>query len=115
MKIRSFSSTINFAKANLIEDKADDNVNLIKNFDSIMRQASAYIRKIVEENFDGENISASELNELILADYNRIVDDTYQNTDIPIISMKYIAIKYLSAHRNQVPELLREIDERGMT
>ena len=115
MKIRSFSSTINFAKANLIEDKADDNVNLIKNFDSIMRQASAYIRKIVEENFDGENISASELNELILADYNRIVADTYQITDIPIISMKYIAIKYLSAHRNQVPELLREIDERGMT
>ena len=32
MRIRSFSSTINFAKANLIEDKADDNVNLIKNF-----------------------------------------------------------------------------------
>lgn len=114
MKIRSFSSTLNFAQANLIEDKADDNVNLIKNFNAIMRQASAYIRKLVEENFDEENISASELNELILEDYNRIVDETYQNTDIPIISMKYIAVRYLSKHRNQVPELLREIEERGM-
>ena len=114
MKIRSFLSTLNFAKANLIEDKADDNVNLIKNFDTIMRQASAYIRKIVEENYDGEDISDSELNELILADYNRIVDDTYQNTDIPIISMKYIAVKYLSTHRNQIPELLKEIEERGL-
>lgn len=114
MKVRSFSSTLNFAKANLIEDKADDNINLIKNFDSIMSQASAYIRKIVEENSDGEEVSASRLNELILEDYNRIVDDTYQNTDIPIISMKYIAVKYLSAHRNQIPGLLKEIEERGM-
>lgn len=114
MKVRSFSSTLNFAKANLIEDKADDNINLIKNFDSIMAQASAYIRKIVEENSDEEEVSASRLNELILEDYNRIVDDTYQNTDIPIISMKYIAVKYLSAHRNQIPGLLKEIEERGM-
>lgn len=114
MRVRSFASTLSFAKANLIEDKADDNINLIKNFDPIMRQASAYIKKIVEDNFDGENITASELNDLILSDYNRIVDETYQNTDIPVISMKYIAIKYLSTHRNEIPELLREIEERGM-
>lgn len=114
MRVRSFASTLSFAKANLIEDKADDNINLIKNFDPIMRQASAYIRKIVEENFDGENITDSELNDLILTDYNRIVDETYQNTDIPVISMKYIAIKYLSTHRNEIPELLKEIEERGM-
>ena len=70
MRVRSFASTLSFAKANLIEDKADDNINLIKNFDPIMRQASAYIKKIVEDNFDGENITASELNDLILSDYN---------------------------------------------
>lgn len=114
MKMRSFLSTLNFAKANLIEDKAEDNVNLIKNFDSIMRQASAYIRRVVEENSAGKDISTSELNEMIVYDYNRIVDDTYQNTDIPTISMKYIAIKYLSTHRNEIPELSREIEKRGM-
>ena len=74
MRVRSFASTLSFAKTNLIEDKADDNINLIKNFDPIMRQASAYIKKIVEDNFDGENITASELNDLILSDYNRIVE-----------------------------------------
>ena len=58
MRIRSFSSTLNFAITTLNEDKADDNVNLEKNFDEIMEKAAAYIRKIVAENFDGEEISS---------------------------------------------------------
>ena len=114
MRIRSFSSTLNFAITTLNEDKADDNVNLEKNFNEIMEKAAAYIRKIVAENFGEEEISESDLNTLILEDYNRVVDETYQNTDIPVMSMKYIAVKYLTRHRDEIPALLNEIDERGL-
>lgn len=114
MRIIDFKSTLSFAIKTLNEDRADDNLNFERNFDSTMQNAAAYIKKLIEAKNEGDNITESELNEIILDDYNRIVDETYQNTDISIITMKYIAVKYLSAHRNEIPELLKEIDERGL-
>lgn len=114
MRIRNFASTLNFAKATLNEDRVDDNVNFEKNFNSIMRQASIYIKKLARRNEIGEDVTDQELNSLILDDYNRLLDETYQNTDIPLISMKYVAVKYLSKHRDEIPGLLKEIDERGL-
>lgn len=114
MRIRNFASTLNFAKATLNEDRVDDNVNFEKNFNSIMKQASIYIKKLARRKEVSEDITDQELNSLILDDYNRLLDETYQNTDIPLISMKYVAVKYLSKHRNEIPGLLKEIDERGL-
>lgn len=114
MRIRNFSSTLKFAKANFEEDKLDGNIAFQENFNKIMEKYTKYIRKKVDESIDKADISASEINKIILEDYNRIVDSTYQNTDIPMISMKYIAVKYLSKYRNQIPELLKEIEERKL-
>ena len=114
MRIRNFASTLNFAKATLNEDRVDDNVNFEKNFNSIMRQAAIYIKKLARRNEVSEDITDQELNSLILDDYNRLLDETYQNTDIPLISMKYVAVKYLSKHRGEIPELLKEIEKRGL-
>lgn len=114
MRIRNFASTLNFAKATLNEDRVDDNVNFEKNFNSIMRQASIYIKKLARKNGIGEDATEQELNSLILDDYNRLLDETYQNTDVFLISMKYVAVKYLSKHRSEIPGLLKEIDERGL-
>lgn len=114
MRIRNFSSTLKFAKANFEEDRLDGNLSFQENFDKIMEKYAKYIRKRVDESSDKTDISASEINKIILEDYNRIVDSTYQNTDIPMISMKYIAVKYLSKHRNQISELLKEIEERNL-
>ncbi len=114
MRIRNFASTLNFAKATLNEDRVDDNVNFEKNFNSIMRQAAIYIKKLARRNEVSEDITDQELNSLILDDYNRLLDETYQNTDIPLISMKYVAVKYLSKHRGEISGLLKEIEERGL-
>lgn len=115
MRIRNFASTLNFAKATLNEDRVDDNVNFEKNFNSIMKQAAIYIKKLAKrKELDVESMSEAELNSLILDDYNRLLDETYQNTDIPLISMKYVAMKYLSQHRNEIPGLLDEISQRGL-
>ena len=115
MRIRNFASTLNFAKATLNEDRVDDNVNFEKNFNSIMKQAAIYIKKLVKrKELDAEHMSEDELNSLILNDYNRLLDETYQNTDIPLISMKYVAIKYLRQHRNEIPALQEEIKQRGL-
>ena len=114
MRIRNFASTLNFARATLNEDRVDDNVNFEKNFNSIMRQAAIYIKKLARRKEVSEDITDQELNSLILDDYNRLLDETYQNTDIPLISMKYVAVKYLSKHRGEIPELLKEIEKRGL-
>ena len=114
MRIRNFASTLNFARATLNEDRVDDNVNFEKNFNSIMKQAAIYIKKLARRNEVSDDISEEELNSLILNDYNRLLDETYQNTDIPLISMKYVAVKYLSKHRDEIPGLLEEIRSRGL-
>ena len=114
MRIRNFASTLSFATTTLKEDRIDDNVNFEKNFNSIMKQASIYIKKIAKENGLTEELSDSEINSLILEDYNRLLDETYQSTDISLISMKYIAVKYLSNHKNEISQLLNEIKQRGL-
>lgn len=115
MKLRSFSSTLNFAIANMNEDRVDDNKGFENNFDEIIKKAIQYIRKVVDGSSDkGTDLTTEELITLILNDYNKLVDETYKNADIPIISMKYIAVRYLSNHRDEIPGLLQEIEKRGM-
>lgn len=114
MRIRDFASTLKFAIATLEEDREDDNINFEKNFNSIMKQAATYIRKIAQRKSVSSDVTELELNEMILEDYNRIVDETYQNSDIPSFSMKYLAVKYLSDHRDEIPELQKEITERNL-
>ena len=114
MRIRDFASTIVFALATLREDREDDNVNFEKNFNSIMKKSTEYIRKIVKEKFEENKPTVEELNELVINDYNRLLDATYQNADIQSYSLEYLAVKYLSEHKEEIPKLLQEIKERNM-
>lgn len=114
MRIRDFASTLVFALTTLREDREDDNVNFEKNFNSIMKKATEYIRKIAKSKFGEKEPTIEELNELVITDYNRILDETYQNSDIQSYSLEYLAVKYLSEHKEEIPKLLSEIKERNM-
>lgn len=113
MKIRDFFSTLNFS-ISILNDRNNDEIRHFEDdFDEIMRGSSEYIRKLVEDN--AEELSEEyEVEDLILDDYNYISNETFQNTDIHAISMKYVASKYLNSHRNIIPELEKEIEERGL-
>lgn len=115
MRIRSFSSTLNFAINTIREERQEGNRGFENKFDEYMQNAILYIRKIVESNCESENLSKEEINRIVLENYQKVVDGTFQNTDIPIIAMKYVSIKYLSKHRNEIPELLAEIERRNLS
>lgn len=113
--MRSFSSTLNFAVINLNNESTNDTSDFENNFDKIMQKAASYIQKIVIQKYGTLAISEEELNDLILEDYSNIVDSTFQNTDIYSFTMNYIAFKYLDSHREEIPQLLRELEEKGLT
>lgn len=115
MNLRSFSSTLNFAVKNLNHENTNDTSVFETLFDKIMQKASAYIQKIVIEQYGDLKISEEELDNLILDDYYNIVDSTFQNTDVYPLTMKYVALKYLDSHRKEIPQLAKEIEEKGLT
>lgn len=113
MKIRDFFSTLNFSVSILNDRNNEDVRNFEDNFDDIMRSSIEYIRNLAEDNADALS-EDYDINDLVLDDYDYISDETFQNADIYAISMKYIASKYLNSHRYLIPELEREIEERGL-
>lgn len=118
MKLRSFLETLSFAISIINEETFEDNRSFESNFDDIMQHASDYIRRIVAEDTAiraEDGLPPRELSEIILEDYDNVVNETYQNSDISLISMKYIAVRYLSRHKDEIPALEAEIEERGLT
>ena len=118
MKLRSFLETLSFAISIINEETFEDNRSFESNFDDIMQHASDYIRRIVAEDNAiraEDGLPPRDLSEIILEDYDNVVNETYQNSDISLISMKYIAVRYLSRHKDEIPALEAEIEERGLT
>ena len=118
MKLRSFLETLSFAISIINEETFEDNRSFESNFDDIMQHASDYIRRIVAEDTAiraEDGLPPRDLSEIILEDYDNVVNETYQNSDISLISMKYIAVRYLSRHKDEIPALEAEIEERGLT
>lgn len=113
MKIRDFFSTLNFSISILNDRNNEDVRNFEDNFDDIMRSSIEYIRNLAEDNRDSLS-DDYDINDLVLDDYDYISEETFKNTDIYPISMKYIASKYLNSHRYLIPELEKEIEERGL-
>ena len=114
MRIYDFSSTLNFAVTNLNDPDRDSFQGFEENFDDRMIDAAIYIRRLYEEvSKDGE-ITEEDFKSYIIEDYDRILDQTYRSTDIYALSMKYIALKYLEAHRSEIPALREEIKRRGL-
>lgn len=113
MRIRNFFSTLNYAISILNNEGDEDIVNFETNFNSIMRNSIDYIRMIVDERKD-ELDEDWTVDDIVLDDYTAILDDTYHNTDVSLIAMKYIATKYLNAHKELIPELEKEIEERQL-
>ena len=113
MKIRDFFSTLNFAISILNDRNNEDVRNFEDNFDDIMRESIGYIRRLAVENEDALS-EDYDIDDLVLEDYDYISNEIFQNTDIHPISMKYVASKYLNNHRDIIPELEREIEERGL-
>lgn len=118
MKLRSFLETLSFAISIINEETFEDNRSFESNFDDIMQHASDYIRRIVAEDTairEENGLQPRDLSEIILEDYDNVVNETYQNSDISLISMKYIAVRYLTRHKDEIPALEAEIEERGLT
>lgn len=113
MKIRDFFSVLNFSISILNDRRNEDVRNFEDNFDEIMRNSIEYIRRLVDDNRDALS-EDYDVEDLILDDYDYISNETFQNTDIHAISMKYVASKYLNSHRDIIPELEKEIEERGL-
>ena len=114
MRIRDFYSTLDFSISILNGKRNEDLRSFETNFDTIMRRSSYYITKLLNDRQD-ELAEDFDEYDLILDDYDGIVDEIYQNTNIPVVSMKYIATKYLCNHRELIPELEAEIKERGLS
>ena len=108
MKLRSFLETLSFAISIINEETFEDNRSFESNFDDIMQHASDYIRRIVAEDTairEEDGLQPRDLSEIILEDYDNVVNETYQNSDISLISMKYIAVRYLTRHKDEIPAL----------
>ena len=114
MKIRDFPSTLDFAIRNLNRENTNDTNSFEFNFNENMQKAINYIKKIVLEQYGTLKISETELNQLISKNYAKIIDESYQNTDIHSLTMKYIAAKYIDSHRNEIPQLFKEIEEKRL-
>ena len=114
MRIYDFPYTLNFAVTNLNDPDRDVFQGYEEKFDDAMMDTAKYLRKLYEEACKDGKITEEDFKTYILADYDRILDQTYKSTDIYALSMKYIAIKYLEAHRSEIPALLEEIKERGL-
>ena len=115
MRIYDFSSTLNFAVINLNNPDRDSFQGFEEKFDERMMDAAIYIRRLYEEASKDGEITEEEFKDYIIEDYDRILDQTYRSTDIYALSMKYIALKYLEAHRSEIPVLMEEIRQRGLT
>ena len=114
MRIYDFSSTLNFAVTNLNDPDRDVFQGFEDKFDEKMIDTAIYLRRLYEEaSVDGE-ITEEDFKDYIIEDYDRILDQTYRSTDIYALSMKYIAVKYLEAHRSEIPALMEEIKKRGL-
>lgn len=113
MKIRDFFSTLNFSISILNDRNNEDVRNFEDNFDDIMRNSIEYIRRLAEDNAEALS-DEYDIDDLVLDDYDYISNETFQNTDIHPIAMKYVASKYLNSHRDIIPDLEREIEERGL-
>lgn len=119
MRIRDFFSTLNYAISILNSESSEEITSFEDNFDTIMKKAINYIKKVLEEEKTKQeegmetNIECDN-DGIVLEDFYRVVDNTLQNSDVSSISKKYIASKYLSNHRDIIPELEKEIAERGL-
>ncbi len=115
MKIHSFLSTLDFAMKNSnIKSKKEGNA-FGQSFDEIMKRSSEYIRKIVAERYGESDISEQDLNKCIIEDYSSMCEEMFKSDSIYSNTMQYIATKYIDTHRKEIPQLLKEIEERGLT
>ncbi len=114
MKIRDFTSTLNFAITDL--NSSRENFKIFEDdFNHIINETVEYIDNLIHDlcGEDAENLTEEEIKLIVLDDYNDIINESYKSDNVYKYTMKYIAAQYLKSHRNEIPDLLKELEKRN--
>lgn len=117
MRIRDFTSTLNFSITGLNNKDNNEDVRMFeKDFNHIIEETVEYIDNLIHDLYgeEADDFTDLEIIPIVLDNYDAIINESYQSNDVYSYTMKYIATKYLKSHRNEISELLKELECRDI-